>query len=366
METNTPHGITQVIRNLSPWHIQIGDCLEVLKFFPDKSVQCGVTSPPYYDLRDYQKDGQIGMEDTPEAYVARLVEVFTEFFRVLRDDGTLWLNLGDTYWNSKDTTIKQKDLIGIPWMVALALRSAGWYLRADIIWGKSNPMPESVRDRPTKAHEYLFLLTKKPNYFYDSDAIMEYQVDGKKKRNKRSVWLLPTKPFSAKKLGFTDTDHFAVMPPDLVEPCILAGTSEKGCCPHCGTPWTREVVSTGGRDWRQDVMIAKGIPGELAGNGSYKRGQSKSPLNNTKTRTTIGWKTGCNCPKHEPIPCLVLDNFNGAATTGVVALKLGRRYLGIELNADYVAISEARIKYELNRLRIHQETQMEFVPKGAD
>lgn len=247
-----------------------GDCRSVLATLPAQSVQCCVTSPPYYGLRDYGVDGQIGLEKTPDEYVAEMVAVFREVRRVLRDDGVLWLNLGDSYASTTKGTggaskkqisnsgaffaprkfnagsAKEKDLIGIPWMVAFALRADGWYLRSEVIWAKPNPMPESVTDRPTKAHEQVFLLSKSARYFYDGDAVREagvipagtkgakgsaeraaqpgvnsrppeYKVyDGM--RSLRSVWTVATQPFSGA--------HFATMPPDLAERCILAGSAK--------------------------------------------------------------------------------------------------------------------------------------------
>lgn len=318
-----------------------GDCRAVLRSLPPGSVQCVVTSPPYFGLRDYGVAGQIGLESSPAAFIAELVAVFREVNRVLRDDGTLWLNLGDSYandgkWgghtggkhvkalhctpigrNKKYTGLKPKDLIGIPWAVAFALRDDGWYLRRDIIWHKLNPMPESVRDRPSTAHEYLFLLTKSERYAYDADAIVEpvspntharlaqdvaaqigsaranggAKSNGNMKavgrgpktqptgagiknndsfaqavvlpvthRNKRSVWPLATEAFSEA--------HFATFPPALVEPCILAG------CPVGG---------------------------------------------------------------------LVLDPFGGAGTTGLVADRLKRDAVLIELNPNYAAMAARRI-----------------------
>ena len=270
----------------------IGDTLEVAKQLPSQSVQTIVTSPPYWGLRDYGDPNQLGLEPTPEEYVTNLVKIFREYRRVLSDDGTLWLNLGDTYnanyrgggqetaseiqKNNKGTVdfmnssrnkidLPPKNLVGIPWRVAFALQQDGWYLRQDIIWHKPNPMPESVKDRCTKAHEYIFLLTKSQKYFYDAEAVKEvadtapttrnkhaegYQADYAKgdrfskgervfgadgKRNKRSVWTVSTKPFSEA--------HFAVFPPDLIEPCILAG-SRKGDTvldPFGGSGTTTEV-----------------------------------------------------------------------------------------------------------------------------
>ena len=292
------------------------DCLKGLKQLPDNSINCCVTSPPYWGLRDYGVEGQLGLESTPEEYVAKMVEVFREVKRVLRDDGTLWLNLGDSYAgncsqasnngragfgnarerlvNRKGEGLKPKDLVGIPWMVAFALRADGWYLRSDIIWYKPNTMPESVRDRPTKAHEYIFLLTKSKRYYYDNEAIKEdakpesekrYRSTfhtGKKeisgqgrpgntsntpgykkwtgKRNKRSVWTVIVKPFKEA--------HFATYPPDLIEPCILAG------CPEGG---------------------------------------------------------------------VVLDPFMGSGTTALVAMQNQRNFIGFELNPEYIKLAKKRI-----------------------
>ena len=274
-----------------------GCCIEILKTLEEKSIHSCVTSPPYFGLRDYGVKGQIGLEITPEEYVSKILEVFSEVKRVLRDDGTLWLNLGDSYaqnqsagdrvtkYSPKQKTskgtyssevkcpvgYKVKDLIGIPWMVAFALRSDGWYLRQDIIWHKPNPMPESVTDRCTKSHEYIFLLSKSPKYHFDHEAIKEKGVmskgdsaeleeKGYNTRNKRSVWIVNTKPFKEA--------HFATFPMDLIEPCILAS------CPENGT---------------------------------------------------------------------VLDPFFGAGTTGITCIKNKRNYIGIELNQDYIDIAKKRI-----------------------
>ncbi len=313
--------------------LMLGDCIERMRALPDQSVHTCVTSPPYFGLRDYQVEGQIGLEATPDAFIARMVEVFREVRRVLRDDGTLWLNLGDSYagsWGNAggqnrgsgsqrtitkgsiqndlsdrngefvppgkygftDMGIKKKDLIGIPWRVAFALQADGWYLRQDIIWHKPNPMPESVRDRCTKAHEYIFLLSKGPKYHYDHEAVKEpatnrapgnkqatkggrnyaegaeehrtaanlHNIGARETRNRRSVWTVTTKPFRGA--------HFATFPPDLIEPCILAG------CPVGGT---------------------------------------------------------------------VLDPFGGSGTTAGVAIKNGRKAILCELNPDYAAMIPARV-----------------------
>jgi len=315
--------------------ILLGDVRETLKTVADGSVQCVVTSPPYWGLRDYGHDGQIGLEQTPDEYVAEMVAVFREIRRVLADDGVLWLNLGDSYAGSgkgayadgqvrlteksaKQITstgttqgsftkaivdgLKPKDLVGVPWRVALALQADGWWLRQDIIWHKPNPMPESVTDRCTKAHEYMFMLTKSAKYYYDNKAIKEPVAESSLKRaeygwdcdrpstknasmggegihvdkmgtrfvnpegrNKRSVWTVPTRPFKGA--------HFATFPPQLIEPCILA-TSREG-----------------------DT---------------------------------------------------VLDPFFGAGTTGLVAQRHNRRWIGCELNPDYAKLAEERINKETN------------------
>ena len=279
------------------WDIRQGDAIEVMRGMEPESVHCVVTSPPYWSLRDYGVDGAYGLEPTLDAYIERMVEVFREVRRVLRKDGVLFLNLGDAYAGSGKglngdgshsvgsdkqqsnvgtltappsgtTGLKPKDLIGLPWRVAFALQADGWWLRSDCIWHKPNPMPESVRDRPTRAHEYVFLLSKSARYFYDADAIREpaasgvqrhreepykeYQAPGQSKQhvgnwhcrlskeeqqamgaNKRTVWSIATQSFKG--------SHFATYPEKLVEPCILAGTSERGVCGVTGDPWERVV-----------------------------------------------------------------------------------------------------------------------------
>ena len=246
--------------------ILFGDCRETLKQLDEKVRMC-VTSPPYYGMRNYgDEDNQIGLESTPEEYINKLVEVFREVRNCLTDDGTLWLNMGDSYYNyrpgkgqalvkqtvsaskqdlpdncprrgNKLEGIKEKDLIGIPWMLAFALRADGWYLRQDIIWNKPNPMPESVRDRCTKSHEYIFLLSKNQNYYFDVDAIKEPT------RRKRSVW-------NVTKKGYKDA-HFAVYPPELIIPCILAGSEKNDIIldPFIGSGTTAMVAKSLGRDY---------------------------------------------------------------------------------------------------------------------
>jgi DNA modification methylase len=279
--------------------ILFGDCKQNLSTFLPKTARTCVTSPPYYGLRNYgDEDRQIGQENTPEEYIQNLVEVFREVREVLTDDGTLWLNMGDSYYNyrpgkgqalvkqsvsntkqdlpdkcakraNKLQGLKEKDLIGIPWMLAFALRADGWYLRQDIIWHKPNPMPESVRDRCTKAHEYIFLLSKNKHYYYDNDAIKEPAKDwGTRDRtkgkyhnkgtglqphtgltksyptkNKRSVWSITKRPYKGA--------HFATYPPELIEPCIKAGSQEGDCVldPFMGSGTTAAVAKSLGRDY---------------------------------------------------------------------------------------------------------------------
>ena len=372
-----------------------GDCIEGMKTLPDGSVHTCVTSPPYWGLRDYGHDDQIGAEKTPEEFVENMVDVFREVRRVLRDDGTVWLNLGDSYasngcyinaWLEKEHNkdkrhlhtnnheryedrkafrggsynIKGKDLIGIPWRVAFALQADGWYLRQDIIWHKPNPMPESVIDRCTKAHEYIFLLSKSQKYYYDHLAIREdgptyvrkasgykgedyvkghtSRTGGKNHksgfadkdkvtvgRNKRSVWTVTTKPFRGA--------HFATFPKDLIEPCVLAGTSAHGCCSVCGAPWQRVIEKTGEFQRRWSTNNAEGSP--YNNQGSMQN-----------TYSTTGWEPTCKCADASVVPCTVLDPFTGSGTTCVVALNHNRRFIGTELNPEYIKIARDRIADE--------------------
>lgn len=377
-----------------------GDCRSVLATLPAQSVQCCVTSPPYYGLRDYGVDGHIGLEKTPDEYVAEMVAVFREVRRVLRDDGVLWLNLGDSY-NAAGRTghggtrvgykqgsnrasasggdacrpsvanLKEKDLIGIPWMVAFALRADGWYLRSEVIWAKPNPMPESVTDRPTKAHEQVFLLSKSARYFYDADAIREdsvdpegsakryaapffagpkhesgnYSADGAKhtagmkvfdgSRNARTIWTIATQPFSGA--------HFATMPPDLAERCIKAGSSEKGCCPHCGAPWGRVVERSFDHATAAAIAARRSSKVAKERNDPEFKKLSGTGIARLTTVTAGGWSPSCDCPTHDPIPCTILDPFGGAGTTALVADRLGRNATIIELNPEYAALARERV-----------------------
>ena len=417
-------------------NIKIGDCLEVLKTLPKNHFDTVVTSPPYYGLRDYntgtwvggdpncphkrltkiskdtatghanmydhgdvvgdaiyrqkcpicgaeRQDSQIGLELTPQDYVRRLVEVFRGVRDTLKEDGTVWLNLGDTYHNyradgmnvkqtlhkdkhdqpevspnraNKIQGLKEKDLMGIPWRVAFALQEDGWYLRQDIIWHKPNPMPESVKDRCTKAHEYIFLLTKSPNYYYDYFSIQEeatykdvmrggstnrYEQNNfggdntaYDKRNKRSVWTVNTRPYKEA--------HFAVFPTDLIEPCIKAGCPER-VCDECGKPYERDV---------ERIRVPRN---ELPKNdvryrpnnydGSYKDINGKGDAGYVKTND-LGFKKMCNCKTDKSVSGHVLDPFGGSGTTGLVADRLNRNATIIELNKDYVEIAEDRLMGE--------------------
>jgi DNA modification methylase len=468
------------------FHLHVGDALDVLREMPDESVHCVVTSPPYWGLRDYgtgswtggdpdcdhlvredprvesstlsggkattghQREGyknscprcgatrtdqQLGLEPTPDAYIARMVQVFRQVRRVLRRDGTCWLNIGDSYnaynggagpgsklsRNQSDNRpalesgyglrfkgLKPKDLVGIPWRLAFALQADGWYLRSDIIWAKPNPMPESVTDRPTKSHEYVFLLTREARYFYDAEAIRENSITGDERapsgpghlgrpasgtrlreglswderkrggvespnrlpqnasakvvhvpgrshdlgdqtlgRNARSVWTISTQPYAEA--------HFATFPEELPRRCISAGTSERGCCPVCGAPWERE-----------GTLERQNIPGDRddierpygAGHGGLERrgrkpGWRKRPPDRF---VTSGWRPTCDCSLNasdnlsfytfDPVPCTVLDPFMGSGTVALVARKLGRKSIGIELNPEYAELCARRLQQQ--------------------
>jgi DNA modification methylase len=368
----------------------IGDALAELRKLEAESVHCCISSPPYWGLRDYGAAGQLGLEKTPEQHVGAMVAVFEEVRRVLRSDGTLWLNYGDCYMSQpagnrtpsgisqhgkredfaainptpkRFPGLKPKDLVGMPWRVAFALQAAGWYLRSDIIWHKPNPMPESVTDRPTSAHEYLFLLAKSPRYFYDADAIREQgraegshghgkgraaipnRQDNDREimptnpagRNKRSVWTVATQPYSGA--------HFATFPPKLITPCIMAGTSERGCCSSCGAPWVR-VVEKGEAIGQQK--------GRDKSDGSCLRNDAEAwagRIGEGKSRTTTGWRPSCKCtgaPHADPlddapvVPCTVLDPFGGSGTVAEVCEALGRWWVLIELNPDYEPLIRQR------------------------
>lgn len=393
--------------------ILCGDAREQLKQLPDGSAQCVVTSPPYFGLRDYKCDGQIGLEPTPEEYVEKLVGVFREVRRVLRDDGVCFLNLGDSYagsgpsgasYQSKTTLdrvgkltdgsfrisksleqrgltyaekkpipppgLKPKDLMMIPARVALALQSDGWWLRSEITWCKKSCLPESVTDRPTNATEKVFLLTKSAKYFYDAEAVKEEATSGPAgtvnkdqprkmnstplyqsnrggrtqepvkqgamgipengKRNLRNFWLLGPDPFPG--------SHFATMPRKLVEPCILAGTSEAGCCSECGKPWARVVERDKKPQGRSGTDVYTGQAYQTPQSAVWG---SKRNLGGDAQSRTIGWQPACTC-NAPAIPCTVLDPFGGSGTTAQVAQQLGRHWIMIELNSEYIPLIEQR------------------------
>jgi len=407
--------------------VLVGTVLEKLKEIPDDHVQCMVTSPPYWGLRDYgtakweggkadcnhqvgrfeypasnkQKsnsgsaghqarnvcpkcgavriDDQLGLEPTPEEYIEKMVLIFREIRRCLRPDGTAWLNLGDSYAGSMKGSdgkggfsvkskvqkgnkgsfvqpspmpsgLKSKDLVGIPWRVAFALQQDGWYLRSDIIWHKPNPMPESVLDRPTKAHEYIFLLSKSQRYYYDREAIREDikpGADGKmsapklgpdrpkegarnqnvkqyeiiKGANRRDVWTITTKPYKGA--------HFATFPPTIPERCIKAGSSEKGQCANCGAPYKRITI-------REKVGDNLGKVKDNPRAGIRGSGLSR-PTDYIAKAHGEKWEPSCKCEYAMLTePQIVLDPFAGSGTTLEVAQKLGRDWIGVELNPEYV------------------------------
>ncbi len=462
-----------------------GDVLELLAQMPDESVQCVVSSPPYWGLRCYglpptvwdadpacQHDwgpegpapnkrggssvgttlegasaavqeaqnqvrnstsgsvcrlcgawrGCLGLEPTPELYVQHLVIVFEEVRRVLRSDGVLWLNLGDCYatgaskvgdhpgggaegerWArprcvgravrdgrhpGKETAmtamgpmiqpnrlpipgLKPKDLVGAPWRVAFALQAKGWWLRSDVIWEKPNVKPESARDRPTRSHEYLFLLTKNSHYFFDQFAIRvgdsgapsgngfsgrqgtagylpmsggpgsanRWRPGGG--RNRRTVWTISAQGY--------DGQHYAAFPEALIDPCLLAGTSEKGSCTNCGAPRQRivERAAPPTAEMNGKVPPCTRDGGLTAQDGMERTGLSHFKYNewlDENPKQTVGWEATCECGKEDLVPCLVLDPFAGSGTTGVVALKHGRRFLGFDLSEEYVRMANERLQ----------------------
>lgn len=376
----------------NPIRILTGDCRETLKTIPDGTVQCCVTSPPYWGLRDYGVAGQLGQEPTPDAYVETMVEVFREVRRVLHDSGTVWLNVGDSYSgagysNHKNTGgaqredggkqkhllssasgLKSKDLCLIPWRLAIALQADGWWLRSVICWAKKSCMPESVTDRPTNSWEPIFLLAKSAKYFYDAEAVKEravtdhmsgndmtdtritygeqnggnsglrdlrkkYKADGlPTSRNQRNVWHLGPEPYAEA--------HFATFPIEIPRRAILAGTSARGCCPKCYAPWVRQTEST---------KTFESGSGKAGNRPTGKQDLSAPETNSTPdirmgpcvSTRTVGWEPGCKCGL-EPIPCTVLDPFGGSGTTGQVALELARHAILCELNPEYTKLIERR------------------------
>jgi DNA modification methylase len=423
--------------------ILVGDCRERLKELPDKSVHMVATSPPYFGLRSYDVEpviwggkkickhewttyerpgrtgvnnvspkaqtgqnfdvseysvcrrcgawhGCLGLEPTPGLYVEHICEVFDEVWRVLRDDGTVWLVIGDSFnsgppganpggfqgaamranpaYNSAQSRepikggyrngLKPKELMGIPWMLAFALRARGWHLRSEIIWHKRNTTPESVTDRPTKSHETVFLLTKQPTYYYDNEAIKEkgnipagtlaakgsthrasqFGVNSRPPeywvctgtRNCRDVWTIANEPL-------TGIDHFAPFPKTLVKPMVLAGTSAAGCCSKCGAPWVRTFDRIAIKEYHYQKI---GIPSE-----GEQRGRRDGQCGSSQYAPS-GWSPSCSC-NVGVVPCRVLDIFAGTGTTGIVANALGRNVVLIEANPKYAAMAQQRIDKEL-------------------
>ncbi len=348
----------------------VGDALACAGALPEKSVHCLVTSPPYHGLRSYLPAGhpdkalELGTEPTVAEYVEKLVAIFRALRPALRDDSTLWVNLGDRF-------LPNKQMAGVPWRFAFAMQDDGWILRMDNIWSKPSCMPESVTDRPTKSHEYLFLLTKSPRYFYDQEAVREPHtmkpqrrvardtygssgVPGKQMvnqakplsdeprqfghpsgRNLRSVWNITTKPFRG--------SHYAVMPPDLVYLCVKAGTSERGVCSACGAPYVR-VVEREDQGWDGSRYGERAV---AASGGAKTGGTARSTLGSSngkltgKTSTT-GWRPSCSHDA-EPVPATVLDPFMGSGTTAYAARKLGRRSIGFDLDERNLALVEGRL-----------------------
>lgn len=414
-------GPPQAIEPMSS-RVLCGDAIDVLASLPAGSAQTCITSPPYWGLRDYgvasrvwggdpdcrhrwgtgerghrsdllpseqsrSKErlgrdrrqeaaglkggcfcqrcgawkGCLGLEPGPDLYVEHLISVLSEVRRVLRDDGALWLNLGDSFAANGSASLKPKDLVGIPWRVAFALQADGWWLRSDIVWAKPNAMPESVTDRPTRAHEFVFLVTKSARYFYDAEAVrepdkgrrsgndykrperlsygggqeargQEFEWVGGAGRNRRSVWTVPTQCFKGA--------HFATFPEALVEPCLLAGSSPTACR-RCGAPWRRIV------DARRLLDGKKEIKGGWTKADKLHSGRALQPTGFGHWRVevrrqTVGWEPTCE-HDHPGGRCLVLDPFAGAATTGVVAARHGRDFLGVELSGAYARMARRRL-----------------------
>lgn len=284
------------------------DAVSALRTLDSESVHCCVTSPPYWKQRDYGVSGQIGQEANPLEYAEALVAVFREVRRVLRSDGTLWLNLGDTF--------ARKSPALVPQIVAMSLANDGWVFRQDIIWRKPAPMPESVRNRCARAHEHVLLFAKSADYYFDALAAPEFRHD---------VWTIPSK-------GYTGA-HFAVMPERLAEVCILLGTSESGCCDNCGSPHRRVVERT-------RVPTRPGIRTKAVHRPAIQG--NRDPLRHVTMTRTLGWEPSCDCDRGRAA-CVVLDPFAGSGTTLAVSQKLGRDAVGIELNPDYVGLMEERI-----------------------
>lgn len=430
--------LAEVLSATESCRLLVGEVRAVLRTLPAESVHLAVTSPPYWNLRDYgvepvvwggdencqhrwetetrhsrnrnweevagessgkqrsNKDsivagqngylcavcdgwlGSSGQEPTPELYIHNLVLVFRELKRVLRKDGLFFLNLGDTSYRGQWAMV--------PARVAIALQEDGWLLRSEIIWAKPNPMPESVKNRPTKAHEMLYMFAKTGRYFYDSHAVLEplgevglraldgkliYKKQGKHSadrndarlesagvsvgdrinpagRNRRDVWWLSSEPLK--------DEHYAAFPTKLVEPCVLAGTSERGVCPQCGKPWERVLerkggYPSGGHQCREDCNELEGgtKTQQVKNFGNIAAVIEKYGM---PVYSTTGWKQTCSCPPQEPGSATVLDPFSGSGTTAVVCRRLGRDYIGIDLKSEYHDIARRRLEREQQRAKI--------------
>lgn len=459
--------IDDVLSNRAAWAVECADVRAGLQALPAESVHCAITSVPYWGLRSYGTEpqvwggdadcvhewepsgtgmrmrsddpyqgstleapglsqlvmrvsevdvcfcslcgawrGELGLEPTPDLYVEHIVEIFREVWRVLRKDGTLWLNIGDSYcgtphyaggakgdgsnyggWahgtrlQNAGFNLPPKSLMMMPARLALALQADGWLLRSEITWCKRAPMPESCTDRPTTATEKIYLFARSPRYFYDADAVREPAEYGRRDwshtngnmrrahnlanmdskvglpsatvsggdpstgRNMWNYWLLSPEPFPAA--------HFATFPTELPRRCVLAGTSQHGCCARCGTGWRRSVDVSYTKEGAHAALVD--LPGKLAHDPMSHGGpQSMKHGRANKVTTTKGWAPTCRCSTEDVVPALVLDPFSGAGTTGLVAQRLGRRYIGLELSPEYVRMSEDRIRGD-NPMQEHIE-----------
>jgi len=415
----------------------VGDVMEELSRLPSQSVHSVITSPPYFRIRDYGHSRQIGLEATGEAYVAKLVEVFREIRRVLRSDGTAFMVMGDSYvggGRGQDTGstlegslatqaecrkvsprtgifgLKEKQLIGMPWRVALALQDDGWWIRQDNIWNRKNVMPQSATDRTTRTHEYVFHLTRSPRYFYDAIAVEEPQSEHERTRrlkqqakgnrtvyklhrdalpgqppqgangaarnsearqllamkgtrNLRSVWSISSGKYRDPDGDPSQKRHFAVFPEKLVEICLRAGTSEHGVCSLCGAPWRRIVRPSEAYKEILQANLGKNHNKDRA--EDLRTGRYGTALqrhhNIASDYRTIGWERSCRCLLGEAIRSVVLDPFMGSGTTAVVSERLERDWVGIELNPDYAASAVRR----LERARAKVTGKRAITPAGA-
>jgi DNA modification methylase len=341
--------------------ILAGHALDVVRTVPSGFVQTCVTSPPYWGLRDYGvepsswpevkfklssfsqeitvPEGKVclGLEEDPIHYIGHLVQIFREVRRVLRDDGTLWLNLGDTYASKNSPLAKSGSVVRLPWRLADALEADGWFLRNDAIWSKPNAMPETVTDRLARSHEYIFLLSKTRSYFYDTEDVRESRLteSGTRDRNRRTVWDITVKPFKGA--------HFATFPPELPNICIRAGTSEMGACRSCGAPLRRLVQIEQEDDPAAGKNAMRGATHIGSGSDSAKSNRPGRVYKRRVSVEVIGWEMTCTHALSRPKPCVVLDPFAGSGTTLSEADKLGRAYLGVEINTAYHTIITRRL-----------------------